>query len=159
MNGRYGFGYSLGYKGIDASVFFQGLANESFWIDADDMAPFVGDTQLLKEIDESHWSENNRDIYAFWPRYSSYRNKNNTPVSTWWMRDGSFLRLKQLELGYTLHKRLTEKVNIAVFRLYLTGTNLLSWSKFKMWDPEMVSSALNYPLQKTYNIGVNVTFK
>lgn len=155
----YGFGFSLGYKGIDASVFFQGLANESFWIDADDMSPFVGDTQLLKEIDESHWSENNRDIYAFWPRYSSYRNKNNTPVSTWWMRDGSFLRLKQLELGYTLRERWTEKFHIANLRFYLTGTNLLSWSNFKMWDPEMGSSGLNYPIQRTYNIGVNVTFK
>jgi TonB-linked SusC/RagA family outer membrane protein len=155
----YGFGISTGYKGIDASVFFQGLANESFWIDASDMSPFVGDTQLLKDIDKSHWSEDNRDIYAFWPRYSAYRNYNNTPVSTWWMRDGSFLRLKQLEMGYTLPNRLTKNLRIDNFRLYLTGTNLLSWSKFKMWDPEMGSSGLNYPLQRTYNIGVNITFK
>ena len=154
----YGFGISTGYKGVDASVFFQGLANESFWIDASDMSPFVGDTQLLKDIDESHWSEDNRDIYAFWPRYSAYRNYNNTQVSTWWMRDGSFLRLKQIELGYTLPNIWTEKFHIANFRLYVTGTNLFSWSHFKMWDPEMGSSGLNYPLQKTYNIGVNITF-
>ncbi len=155
----YGFGFSLGYKGMDASLFFQGLANESFWIDASDMSPFVGDTQLLKEIDKSHWSEDNRDIYAFWPRYSSYRNYNNTQVSTWWMRDGSFLRLKQLEMGYTLPNRLTKQLRIDNFRVYLSGTNLLSWSRFKMWDPEMGSSGLNYPLQRTYNIGVNITFK
>lgn len=155
----YGFGFSTGYKGFDASLFFQGLANESFWIDAADMSPFVGNTQLLKDIDESHWSENNQSIYAFWPRYSSYRNYNNTPVSTWWMRDGSFLRLKQLEVGYTLPERMTQNFRIDNFRVYLTGTNLLSWSKFKMWDPEMGSSGLNYPLQKTYNIGVNITFK
>ncbi len=154
----YGFGFSLGYKGIDASMFFQGLANESFWIDASDMSPFVGDTQLLKEIDKSHWSENNRDIYAFWPRYSSYKNNNNTPVSTWWMRDGSFLRLKQLELGYTLPQKLTKKLQISNFRTYLNGTNLFSWSNFKMWDPEMGSSGLNYPLQRTFNIGINITF-
>jgi TonB-linked SusC/RagA family outer membrane protein len=155
----YGFGFSLGYKGMDASLFFQGLANESFWIDASDMSPFVGDTQLLKEIDNSHWSEDNRDIYAFWPRYSSYRNYNNTAVSTWWMRDGSFLRLKQLEMGYTLPNRLTKHLRIDNFRVYLSGTNLLSWSRFKMWDPEMGSSGLDYPLQRTYNIGVNITFK
>lgn len=154
----YGFGISTGYKGVDASVFFQGLANESFWIDASDMSPFVGDTQLLKDIDESHWSEDNRDIYAFWPRYSAYRNYNNTQVSTWWMRDGSFLRLKQIELGYTLPNIWTEKFHIANFRLYVTGTNLFSWSHFKMWDPEMGSSGLNYPIQRTFNIGVNVTF-
>ncbi len=155
----YGFGFSLGYKGMDASLFFQGLANESFWIDASDMSPFVGDTQLLKEIDNSHWSEDNRDIYAFWPRYSAYRNYNNTAVSTWWMRDGSFLRLKQLEMGYTLPNRLTKHLRIDNFRVYLSGTNLLSWSRFKMWDPEMGSSGLDYPLQRTYNIGVNITFK
>jgi len=155
----YGFGFSTGYKGLDASVFFQGLANESFWIDAADMSPFVGNTQLLKDIHDSHWSEDNRDIYAFWPRYSAYRNNNNTPVSTWWMRDGSFLRLKQVELGYTIPEKLTEKMHVANLRLYLSGTNLFCWSSFKMWDPEMGSSALNYPVQRTVNVGVNLTFK
>ncbi len=155
----YGFGISTGYKGIDASVFFQGLANESFWIDAVDMSPFVGDTQLLKSIDESHWSEDNRDIYAFWPRYSAYTNRNNTPVSTWWMRDGSFLRLKQVELGYTFPEKLTKMMHLSNFRIYLSGRNLFSWSNFKMWDPEMGSSGLNYPIQRTINVGLNVTFK
>ena len=155
----YGFGVSLGYKGFDTSIFFQGLANESFWIDAADMAPFVGQTQLMKAIDESHWSENNRDIYAFWPRYSAYHNRNNTATSTWWMRDGSFLRLKQVELGYTLPEKLTKSFHIDNLRFYVTGTNLLIWSKFKLWNPEMGSSGLNYPLQRTFNIGVNITFK
>lgn len=155
----YGFGLSLGYKGFDASVFFQGLANESFWIDSSDMSPFVGSTQLMKAIDESHWSENNRNIYAFWPRYSSYTNKNNTPVSTWWMRDGSFIRLKQMEFGFTFPVNLTSRLHIENLRLYLTGTNLLTWSNFNLWDPEMGSSGLNYPLQRTFNIGINITFK
>lgn len=154
----YGFGFSSGFKGFDASVFFQGLANESFWIDAADMSPFVNNTQLLKNIDQSHWSEDNRNIYAFWPRYSAYRNRNNTPASTWWMRDGSFLRLKQVEFGYTIPEQISEKMHIANFRLYLSGTNLFNWSNFKMWDPEMGSSGLNYPIQKTINFGVNLTF-
>ena len=155
----YGFGLSVGYKGFDTSVFFQGLANESFWINASDMSPFVGETQLLKAIDDSHWSEDNRDIYAFWPRYSAYENRNNTVGSTWWMRDGSFLRLKQVELGYTLPQKLTNNIHVDNLRFYLTGTNLFNWSKFKLWDPEMGASGLNYPLQRTFNIGVNITFK
>lgn len=155
----YGFGLSVGYKGFDASVFFQGLANESFWIDAADLSPFVGNTQLLKTIDNSHWSENNRDIYSLWPRYSSYRNSNNTATSTWWMRDGSFLRLKQLELGYTLPEKFTRSFNVDNLRIYFSGTNLFHWSKFKLWDPEMGGGGLDYPLQKTLNIGVNITFK
>lgn len=154
----YGFGFSTGYKGIDASVFFQGLANESFWIDARDMSPFVGNTQLLKKIDESHWSEDNRDIYAFWPRYSAYRNNNNIQSSTWWMRDGSFLRLKQVELGYSLPDKIANKMYLSNFRVYLSGTNLFSWSRFKLWDPEMGESGLDYPLQRTVNVGLNLTF-
>lgn len=155
----YGFGVSAGYKGIDFSVFFQGLANESFWIDAVNTAPFVGNTQLLKAYSDSHWSEDNRDIYALWPRFSAYSNKNNNAVSTWWMRDGSFLRLKQLELGYTLPNKLTRKLRVEGLRFYFQGNNLLCFSKFNLWDPELAGSGLNYPIQRTFNIGLNVTFK
>ena len=155
----YGFGASMGWKGFDFSVFFQGLANESFWIDAANTAPFINNTQLLKAYSDSHWSENNRDIYALWPRYSSYLNKNNTAVSTWWMRDGAFLRLKQLEFGYTLPYKWTRKAHIESLRLYFQGNNLFCWSRFKLWDPELAGSGLNYPIQRTLNIGAHVTFK
>lgn len=155
----YGFGVSAGWKGFDLSVFFQGLANESFWIDASDTSPFIGNTQLLKAYSDSHWSEDNRDIYALWPRYSYYRNLNNTAVSTWWMRDGSFLRLKQIEFGYTLPARFTQKIRIDNLRFYFQGNNLFCWSKFALWDPEMGDSGLAYPLQRTFNIGLNVTFR
>lgn len=163
----YGFGVSLGYKGVDLSVFFQGLGRESFWIDASarydtknnryGTAPFVNSTQLLKAYSDSHWSEDNRDIYALYPRYSAYENKNNTATSTWWMRDGSFLRLKQLELGYTLPQKLTRKLHINSLRVYFQGNNLFCWSKFKLWDPELAGNGLNYPIQRTFNFGVNVT--
>ena len=165
----YGFGYSLGWHGLDASIFFQGLANESFWIDASTdynpsrniagTAPFVNNTQLLKAYADSHWSEDNRDIYALWPRYSAYSNKNNSAVSTWWMRDGAFLRLKQLEIGYTLPYNVTKKLGMDNMRVYFQGNNLLCWSRFKLWDPELASSGLNYPIQRTFNVGVHVTFK
>lgn len=165
----YGFGVSLGHKGFDFSVFFQGLARESFWIDATSAyntsqnkygtAPFVNNGQLLQAYADSHWSEDNRDIYALYPRYSAYENYNNTAVSTWWMRDGSFLRLKQLEFGYTLPQKFTNKIHIDNLRVYFQGNNLLCWSKFKLWDPELAGEGFNYPIQRTFNIGVNVTFK
>lgn len=165
----YGFGVSLGHKGFDFSVFFQGLGRESFWIDATSAystkynkygtAPFVNNGQLLKAYSDSHWSEDNRDIYALYPRYSAYENYNNTQVSTWWMRDGSFVRLKQMEFGYTLPQKLTNKIHIDNLRVYFQGNNLLCWSKFKLWDPELAGEGFNYPIQRTFNIGVNVTFK
>ena len=165
----YGFGVSLGHKGFDVSVFFQGLGRESFWIDATSAystkynkygtAPFVNNGQLLKAYSDSHWSEDNRDIYALYPRYSAYENHNNTQISTWWMRDGSFVRLKQMEFGYTLPQKLTNKIHIDNLRVYFQGNNLLCWSKFKLWDPELAGEGFNYPIQRTFNIGVNVTFK
>lgn len=165
----YGFGVSLGHKGFDFSVFFQGLGRESFWIDATSAystkynkygtAPFVNNGQLLKAYSDSHWSEDNRDIYALYPRYSAYENHNNTQVSTWWMRDGSFVRLKQMEFGYTLPQKLTNKIHIDNLRVYFQGNNLLCWNKFKLWDPELAGEGFNYPIQRTFNIGVNVTFK
>mgnify|MGYP000614159902 FL=1 len=165
----YGFGVSLGHKGFDFSVFFQGLGRESFWIDATSAystkynkygtAPFVNNGQLLKAYSDSHWSEDNRDIYALYPRYSAYENHNNTQVSTWWMRDGSFVRLKQMEFGYTLPQKLTNKIHIDNLRVYFQGNNLLCWSKFKLWDTELAGEGFNYPIQRTFNIGVNVTFK
>lgn len=158
----YGFGLSTGYKGFDFSIFFQGLGRESFWIDVNQTSPFVKDggkvKQLLKCYADDHWSENNRDIYALWPRLSTKVVENNAKTSTWFMRDGSFLRLKSLELGYTLPNKLTRKISLDSFRFYLSGTNLWCWSKFDLWDPEQAGHAFNYPTQRVYNIGVQVSF-
>jgi TonB-linked SusC/RagA family outer membrane protein len=154
----YGFGISAGYKGLDVSVFFQGLANESFWIDASATSPFQGQTQLLKAYADSHWSEEHQDMYALWPRLSSVLNPNNTQTSTWFMRDGSFLRLKQAEIGYTIPGKWQQKLRINQIRFYVSGTNLLLFSKFKLWDVEMAGNGLGYPIQKVFNIGLNITF-
>lgn len=169
----YGFGISAGYKNFDFSVFFQGLGNESFWINAAETSPFNGDAQLLGAYADSHWSEDNRNIYATWPRLSESINSNNVPgaswdgdkkkynwdaKNTWFMRDGSFLRLKQLEVGYTLPKNILKKLGTSNLRLYLSGSNLLLFSKFKLWDVEMGGEGLGYPIQRVFNIGVNISF-
>jgi TonB-linked SusC/RagA family outer membrane protein len=168
----YGFGFSAGYKNFDLSCFFQGLARESFWIDVNATAPFIpytyNDTeensgiifknQLLQTYADNHWSEDNRDIYALWPRLAAKSISNNTQTSTWFMRDGSFLRLKSVEFGYTIPKSLVQPAGIENLRIYFTGTNLLTLSKFKLWDPEMAGNGLGYPIQKVYNFGVQVSF-
>ncbi|MDD4593149.1 MAG: SusC/RagA family TonB-linked outer membrane protein [Parabacteroides sp.] len=154
----YGFGFSLGYRNLDISSFFQGLANESFWINVATTSPFNNETQLLKAYADSYWSEENRNIYAVWPRLSPTVNANNNQTSTWFMRDGSFIRLKQLELGYTLPEDFQKRLGTSTLRFYLSGTNLFILSKFKMWDAEMGGNGLGYPLQKTFNFGLNVSF-
>lgn len=163
----YGFGVSTGYNGFDFSCFFQGLARESFWLNAYNTAPFI-DTDgnssiesknaLLGIYAENHFSEDNPDIYALWPRLSNRHIENNTQTSTWFMRDGSFLRLKSVEFGYTIPSRLTNLINVQNFRLYFSGSNMLTFSKFKLWDPEMAGNGLGYPIQKVFNLGLQVSF-
>lgn len=161
----YGFGFSLGYKNFDLSAFFQGSARSSFWINPQNVTPFadtdgvstVSQNALLQVIADSHWSESNRDPYAFWPRLSDYPVGNNSQQSTWFMRNGSFIRLKSVELGYTINKNLTRKMHLGMVRIYLSGTNLLTFSKFKLWDPEMAGNGLGYPVQRVFNLGINVS--
>lgn len=158
----YGFGFSLGYKNFDVSAFFQGLAHESFWIDPNSIAPFIasegGENQVLKVVADSYWSESDRDLYAFWPRLDTQKNENNTQTSTWFMRDGSFLRLKQVEVGYNLPEKVKETLGMSTFRVYLNASNLLTFSKFKKWDVEMGGNGLGYPIQRTVNLGMNISF-
>lgn len=153
----YGFGLSTGYKNFDFSVFFQGSARSSFWIDPEATSPFKGETQLLKTYAENHWSEENRNVYALWPRLSPAAVKNNTQRSTWFMQDGSFLRLKQMEFGYTVPNRMTKKFKVDRLRFYASGSNLFLWSKFKLWDVEMAGNGLGYPIQRVFNFGLNIT--
>lgn len=153
----YGFGLSTGYKGIDFSVFFQGSARSSFWIDADATSPFKNETQLLQTYANNHWSEENRNVYALWPRLSPTAVSNNTQRSTWFMQDGSFLRLKQLEVGYTIPNQMTKKFKVNRLRFYASGSNLFLWSKFKLWDVEMAGNGLGYPIQRVFNFGLNIT--
>ena len=163
---QYGFGISFGWKNIDFSCFFQGSARSSFWIDQNATAPFVGggidgfttNRAMLQYWVDSHWSEDNRDIYALWPRLSEYSINNNDRRSTWYMRDGSFLRLKTAEIGYALPKTWIQKIHLQNARFYVSGSNLLIFSAFKMWDPEMAGNGLAYPLQRVFNIGINIDF-
>lgn len=154
----YGFGFSTGFKNFDMSCFFQGMGRESFWIDPVATAPFINQTALLKVYEDSHWSESNRDLYALWPRLTTKINANNNATSTWFMRNGSFLRLKSAEFGYTLPKKLTSRLGMTKVRLYASGVNLLTFSAFKLWDPEMAGNGLGYPIQKVMNLGLQVSF-
>ncbi|SEN86311.1 TonB-linked outer membrane protein, SusC/RagA family [bacterium A37T11] len=169
---NYGFGFSFGFKKLDVSAFFQGLAKESFWINATATSPFASFTysgesfpggsqlqnQLLKAYADDHWSEDNQNIYALWPRLSTTHISNNEQTSSWFMRDGSFLRLKQVELGYTLPEQTSKKAYIEKLRIYSNATNLVTWSKFKLWDVEMAGNGLGYPVQRVFNIGIQATF-
>ncbi len=159
---NYGFGLSAGYKNWDVSFFFQGSARSSFWIDASSMSPFVqkdrNETGLAQFIADDYWSESSQNPYAYWPRLSTYVVNNNAQKNTKFMENGNFLRLKSAEMGYSLPNKSIKALGLERCRIYVSGTNLLLFSKFKLWDVEMGGNGLGYPLQRVLNVGVNISF-
>nr|WP_294896539.1 TonB-dependent receptor [uncultured Pedobacter sp.] len=156
----YGFGASMNYKKFDFGFYFQGSARSSFMINSGDIQPFYlnGGYQnnLLQVIADNHWSEDNQNVYAFWPRLSTLRVASNNKPSTWWLRNGDFIRLKSVDLGYTIPSIKT--LDLQNIRIYFSATNLFAISSFKLWDVEMGGNGLNYPIQSVYNLGVQVNF-
>ena len=83
---------------------------------------------------------------------------NNNQLSTCWMANGRYLRLKNLELGYTLPKRIANKIAMQSLRVYLSGVNLFTFSPFKLWDPDLQTGATNYPNNRIINLGLTIGF-
>lgn len=144
----YGFGGSLQYKKFDFSCFFQGVAQTSLMME--NIHPFTSDqTTLLDFVAKNYWKQEAPNPNAEYPRLiGNLDTHNNTKSSTYWLRDGSFLRLKNIEVGYTYK----------VVRLFLSGQNLLTFSPFKYWDPELGGGkGLTYPNLRVVTIGLQLT--
>ena len=155
---QYGFGLNIVYKNFDLGVFFNGSAKRKTMINSG-IAPFLsgggdgeeGETlarNLMQWIADDHWSVDNPNPNAAYPRLGLTKADvtNNVQPSTFWLRNGNFLRFKTLEIGYRL----------PYCRIYLSGDNLAVFSPFKLWDPELAWNA--YPLSRTFNLGVQFTF-
>ena len=156
----YGFGLSAQWKGFDFNLHFQGAGKSSFALYGSVAYPLSQQYwgNILTDVVGNYWSlGTNEDPNAKYPRLTFGSNSNNYRTSTYWMRDGSYLRLKNLELGYTLPTQWTRSLYLNKVRIYLMGTNLLTFSSFKLWDPEMGSgTGEKYPLSRTYTIGLTV---
>lgn len=143
----YGFGTTIRYKKFDFGVFFQGAAQRT--INVSGIHPFGNNKRnVLQFIADDYWTEANPDPHAAYPRLE-YRDgaNNNSQTSSYWMRDGSFLRLKNAEVGYSFKYG----------RVYLTGENLCRFSKFDLWDPELAGWS-TYPMSRTFNLGLQLNF-
>lgn len=148
---QYGFGFNVVYKKIDLNVFFNGSAKRTIMTGL--MSPFAQRTgqtadNVFQYIADNRWTESNPDPNATYPRLGLLASDvaNNNQTSTYWMRDGSFLRFKTLELGY----------KFKYGRVFATANNLAVFSSFKQWDPEL--EWFKYPLQRTYSMGVQLNF-
>ena len=158
---NYGFGFSLGLRGFDLSLFFQGIDNVTSFIDGSPINGFENANLFLSGVYEdvavNRWTVENPDPNAKYPRMSIYTNQNNKQLSTAKQINNRFMRLKNAEFGYTLPKKLTSKAGFSTVRLFVQGVNLFTISDFKLWDPELYNSQGSvYPNMRVINIGVNV---
>lgn len=117
----------------------------------------LGRAAINEDVYKHRWTAENPNPNARYPRMSADNSPNNNRNSTWRMRDGSFLRLKNMEIGYSMPKRILDKTFITSLRFYVSGQNLLTFSKFKLWDPELYSSnGAKYPISRVFTVGVNI---
>lgn len=169
----YGFGGTAQWKGWDFNIFFQGVAHTSFFLSGTSIrSPFSsGNAEraaINSDVYGNVWMSTNSDeenASVIYPRLSAGSGgagaSNNTQDSTWWLRSGAFMRLKSLEIGYSLPKELLQKTFIKSLRFYLAGNNLLLFSPFKLWDPEVnenYSQGAGYPLNRTFSVGFTANF-
>jgi TonB-linked SusC/RagA family outer membrane protein len=168
----YGAGFTVGYKKFDLSLFFQGTGNVIIMANGSSISgagaggagivPFTGmgtyPSGMLANL-ESRWTVENPSQNVDYPRLGiSNQNSNNYQPSTWWSKDASFVRLKQATLGYTFNPAALTKAGVNSLYFYLTGQNVLTFSKFKLWDPELGSNGAGYPPVRIFALGVRAAF-
>jgi TonB-linked SusC/RagA family outer membrane protein len=160
-NWVYGFGFNVSWKNFYLGAFFQGVSGAERLLGGDGIIPFNNSTgperSNLLTIAEDRWTEANPNPDAFYPRlaYGNAANKNNAVASTWWIKDISFIRLKTVDIGYNLPNKWMKKVGIKNAKIYGQGFNLLYWSKFKLWDPELnTGNGAIYPNTRNFSLGI-----
>ncbi|WP_214229440.1 TonB-dependent receptor [Pedobacter sp. B4-66] len=159
----YGISFGFEYKGFDFSALFQGSDKVSTYIDQMAAWPFDTDWRSAQSKHMERWTP---ERYAAgekitFPRLelSPTEGKHNYVRSDYWLIDGSYVRLKNLEVAYRFKGRLLERAGIKSLRFFANGNNLITWSKIKNYDPESPAGRGEfYPQMKVYNFGVNVQF-
>jgi TonB-linked SusC/RagA family outer membrane protein len=160
----YGFGADLQVGDFSIGALFAGTGIADRMLSGDAIYPFSdtnGITNLYDNITDRWSAENPTDDNVFYPRlrYGRTDNENNIKASTWWQKDVSFLRLKQVTLAYNLPKSILDKSFLKSARVYVMGTNLLTFTNFKLWDPELnTNNGTSYPNSSTVSVGLNVSF-
>jgi TonB-linked SusC/RagA family outer membrane protein len=151
----YGLAPTIRYKTFSLDLLFQGTENTSFYGSGSYSSAFAGGTNPIRE-NLNYWTPENTN--AINPRITNAPTSNNTQVSSFWMYDSSYLRLKSTTLSFSIPSSALERMKIQNARIFVSGQNLLTWSKIKNYDPEIIhSQGYNYPQQKVVSLGINLT--
>jgi len=160
---KFTFGLNLGaeYKGLDLSVLLQGVAGVTGMLDGFAGWAFRGDGNIQKWQAEGRFDPANPTRYPAYPRLEDLSNSTtpNIVTSDFWTQDASYIRLKNIQLGYTFPKKMLQAAKISNLRVYVQAENPLCWNKYKPgWDPEINTSGNYYPILATYTFGINFKF-
>ncbi|GAA4442484.1 TonB-dependent receptor [Pontibacter saemangeumensis] len=149
-----GLNGNVSYKNFDFSVLFQGSAGAVTTIGTGEMGS-IGN--FLEDIYVNRWTVDNRSSEH--PRIADRGNQYFSGGNTYWMRSTDYIRLKNIELGYTLPAGIGQKIGLSALRVYVNALNLATWDKLKVYDPENVNAnGQYYPQSRVINSGVTVTF-
>ncbi|WP_215239074.1 TonB-dependent receptor [Dyadobacter helix] len=152
----YGISPSVQYKGFNLDILFQGAAKTNFYYAGSAAWAFSNGMGAVRETLD-YWTPENPN--ASYPRITNAPTTNNTQVSSFWVGNAAYLRLKSATVSYTIPSAITSKVKIQNVRIYVSSQNLLTWTKLRNFDPEITQvNAWSYPQQKVTSIGLNVTF-
>ncbi|WEK33938.1 MAG: TonB-dependent receptor [Candidatus Pseudobacter hemicellulosilyticus] len=159
----YGFGPTISWKGWSLAGWFKGVSKVDIDLNGDGLQPFSQGGEygnLLAQITD-RWYPGSTNPHPFYPRLTYGNDNMNYATSTWWVKNGAFLRLQTLQLGYTFsNKPWLKQMGMSNINLYFLGNNLATFSEFKLWDVELGSGrGAQYPLVKTFNAGVKFTFR
>ena len=157
----YGFGLAVSYKNWDISLGFTGAGRTSLFLTSEDMWPYSLEYpryNVSREYYDNRWIEGADNTNAKYPAVINGKSSNNYQISTLYMRDASYLKLKNAEIGYRIPQRVMDKINMRGVRVFLNGINLLCFDKLGFVDPEVDNGTGNYPQQRTINLGVQVDF-
>lgn len=154
----YGIGANVAYKNFDLSFLFQGAAHVSFFINP---APFPQQDRgnVYAFIENNYWSQSTQNLNATFPRLATGQQIYNYTPSSWWLRNGRYIRLNQAELGYTLRKDFSKKIGANSIRVFLSGLNLFTVAPFTWWDPQaQQNTAMYYSVPRYATLGLQVKF-
>ena len=167
----YGFGATASWKGIDLNIFFQGIGHVNFFLGGDSiMTPFNSNEASRRSVQLDVWNHgwrtdltDEQKAAAIYPRLTEGNGvgrTNNNQQSSWWQRNGAFLRLKNVEIGYTFPKKWMSATRVfKSLRIYVSANNLCTFSDFKLWDPETGNAqGSTYPPNRVFSFGINANF-
>ena len=156
----YALNAGLDFKGLDFSILFQGVGNRTVsLLDNNNIIPFLnGGVKPTAWLSNNYWTTERGDASLF-PRLTTEANPNNYQASTLWQRDGSFIRLKNVELGYTFPSSIVQKLKLSTLRIFVSASNLFTFDKINEInvDPEIMNM-FTYPAMKSLNAGITIQF-